>query len=125
VLGALAKLFKRTLAAARAALYVLGVAMLFSFPANRVDRLDVHLRTPEVRRAIVRNTFIGRPEATGAEQIERETVTPSLAQVILAAVLPQPVTNHLIVSQILHTRFLLRLKSPPRPSPGSDPLSLL
>jgi hypothetical protein len=114
--------------AIRAGLSVIGIAMLLSFPMNRAHQFEVHLRTPEVRRAIKRNTFVAQPEVTGGERVVQANhadakVPPSLVAALVAPVFFKPVANSPIVSEILPTRFLLRFKPAPKPSGGSDPLS--
>jgi hypothetical protein len=112
----------------RAALSVIGIAMLLSFPMNRAHQFQVHFRTPEVRRAIVRNTFMAQPEVTGGERVVHANhadakIPPSVMAALVAPVLFKPVSDSPIVSEILPTRFLLRLKPAPKPTGGSDPLS--
>ncbi len=101
----------------------IAVAMLLSFPANKVHRYEIHLRTPEIRRAIERSTFLAQPETTGAEHIVQAKVAPSVPVVLVAPVFSKPLANVRIVSDVLPTRFLLRIKPAPAPSGGSDPLS--
>jgi hypothetical protein len=62
-----------TSAAVRAVLSFIAVAMLLSFPANKAHRFEIHFRTPEIRRAIERITFLAQPELTGAEHIRTRT----------------------------------------------------
>ena len=111
----------------RAALSVIGVAMLLSFPMNRAHQFRVHFRTPEVRRAIVRNTFMAQPEVTGGERVDANhadaKIPPSVIAALVAPVLFKPVSDAPILSEILPTRFLLRFKPAPKPAGGSDPLS--
>ena len=112
----------------RAVLSVIGIAMLLSFPMNRAHQFQVHFRTPEVRRAIERNTFIAQPEVTGGERVVHANhadakIPPSVMAALVAPVLFKPVSDSPIVSEILPTRFLLRFKPAPKPSGGSDPLS--
>ena len=112
----------------RAAVSVIGIAMLLSFPMNRAHQFQVHFRTPEVRRAIVRNTFMAQPEVTGGERVVHANhadakIPPSVMAALMAPVLFKPVSDSPILSEILPTRFLLRLKPAPKPTGGSDPLS--
>ena len=112
----------------RAVLSVIGVAMLLSFPMNRAHQFQIHFRTPEVRRAITRNTLVAQPEVTGGERVEHANYTdakipPSVMAALVAPVLFRPVSGSPIVSEILPTRFLLRFKPAPKPSGGFDPLS--
>jgi hypothetical protein len=110
-------------AAIRAVLSFIAVGMLLSFPANKVHRFEAHLRTPEIRRAIERSTFLAQPEITGAEHIVHAKVFPSVPAVLVVPVFLKPLANVRIVSEVLPTRFLLRIKPASGPSGGSDPLS--
>jgi hypothetical protein len=114
--------------AIRAALSVIGIAMLLSFPMYRAHQFQIHFRTPEIRRAIVRNTFTAQPEVTGGERVLHANyadakIPPSVLAALVAPVLFKPVSNSPIVSEIIPTRFLLRSKPAPKPAGGSDPLS--
>jgi hypothetical protein len=78
--------------AIRVALSVVGIAMLLSFPINRSHQFEVRLRTPEVRRAIQRNTFVAQPEITGGERVVQANYAdakppPSAADALVAPVL--------------------------------------
>ncbi len=120
----LSKLSARTFTTiCRAALCVVGVAMLVSFPANNVRRFDDHFRAPEVRRSIERHTFFAQPELTGAEQIAHAEVAPTVLIPVTRPDFSKPLANFRIVSEIPLTRLLLRLKLGPARSGGSDPLS--
>jgi hypothetical protein len=112
----------------RAALSVIGIAMLLSFPMNRAHQFQVHFRTPEVRREIERNTFMAQPEVTGGERIVHANhadakIPPSVLAALVAPGFFKPVSDSPIVSEMLPTRFLLRFKPAPKPSGGFDPLS--
>jgi hypothetical protein len=124
----LSKYYEYLSVAIRAALSIVGVAMLLSFPINRSHQFEVHFRTPEVRRAIQRNTFVAQPEITGGERVMHANyadtkVPPSAVAELVAPVFFKPVSNSPIVSEIPPTRFLLRFKPAPKPSGGSNPLS--
>jgi hypothetical protein len=115
-------------AAIRAALSVIGIAMLLSFPLNRTHQFAVHFRTPEIRRAIERSTFVAQPEVTGGERVVHAKradakIPPSVAVALVAPAFFKPISNYPIVSEMLPTRFLLRFKPAPKPAGGSDPLS--
>jgi hypothetical protein len=114
--------------AIRVALSLIGIAMLLSFPMNSAHQFEVHFRTPEVLRAIKRNTFVAPPEVTGGERVAQANhadakIPPSVVAALVAPVFFKPVSNSPIVAEILPTRFLLRFKPVPKPSGGSDPLS--
>jgi hypothetical protein len=114
--------------AVRAVLSVIGIAMLLSFPMYRAHQFQVHFRAPDVRRAIVRNTLTAQPEVTGGERVVHANhadamIPPSVMAALVAPVLFKPVSDSSIVSEILPTRFLLRLKPAPNPAGLSDPLS--
>lgn len=119
----LTKMRIETSAAVRAVLTFIAVAMLLSFPVNRAHRFEAHFRTPEVRRAIARSTFLAQPEVTGAEHVVQAKVTPGAPVVLVTPVISKPLEDVRIVSEVLPTRLLLRIKPAPRPSGGSDPLS--
>jgi hypothetical protein len=112
-----------TFAAVRAVLSLIAVAMLFSFPANKVHRFEAHFRTPEIRRAIERSTFLAQPEVTGAEHVVQVKVAPSVLVVLEVPVFSKPLANVRIGSEPLPTRFLLRFKPKLTRSGGSEPLS--
>ena len=116
----------KTSAAVRALLCFIAVVMLLSFPANKVHRFAFHFRTPEIRRAIERNTFLAQPEITGAEHAEHMVhakVAPSVLVVLVTPVFSKPLANARIASEPLPIRFLLRFKPKFTGSGGSDPLS--
>jgi len=113
----------KTSAAVRALLCFIAVVMLLSFPANKVHRFAFHFRTPEIRRAIERNTFLAQPEITGAEHIVHAKVAPSVLVVFVTPVFSKPLANARIASEPLPIRFLLRFKPKFTGSGGSDPLS--
>lgn len=121
--GVLTKLRIGTSAAVRALLLFIAVAMLLSFPANKVHRFETHFRTPEIRRAIEASTFPAQPEVTGAEHIVHAKADRSVPVVLVTPVFFKPLSELSIVSEVLPTRFLLRIKPAPAPSGGSDPLS--
>jgi hypothetical protein len=123
VVTAFTKLRARAFGAIRTVLAVLGVAMLLSFPANRVHRYEVHFRTPEVRREITRSTYFGRPKVTATEQAAVEKPAPSPPTIVVVPASPEPVENFQIASESLPTRLLLRIKPRSARSSGSDPLS--
>ncbi|MGD0119196.1 MAG: hypothetical protein ABSD30_14105 [Candidatus Binatus sp.] len=123
VTGVLTKMRIETSAVVRALLTFIGVAMLLSFPVNKAHRFEAHFRTPEIRRAIARSTFLAQPEVTGAEHIVHAKVAPSVPVVLVTPVFSTPLEDVRVVSEVLPTRFLLRIKPAPRPSGGSDPLS--
>jgi hypothetical protein len=110
-------------AAIRVVLTLVAVAMLISLPVNKAHRFEAHFRTPEIRRAIARTTFLAQPEVTGAEHIVHAKVTASVPVVLLTPVFSVPLADVRVVSEVLPTRLLLRIKPAPRPSGGSDPLS--
>ena len=76
----------------------------------------------------MRNTFTAQPEITGGERVVHANhadarIPPSVMAALVAPVLFRPVSDSLIVSEILPTRFLLRFKPAPKLSGGFDPLS--
>lgn len=107
----------------RAALCVLGVVMLLSFPATGVRGFQDHFRTPQVRQSIERHTFFAQPEVTGAEQVAPADLAPTAPVAIVTSVFSKPLAIFRVVPAIPLTRFLLRLKLGPARSGGSDPLS--
>jgi hypothetical protein len=123
VTGVLTRMRMESSAAIRAVLTFIAVAMLLSFPANKAHRFEAHFRTPEIRRAIARSTFLAQPEVTGAEHIVHAKVAPSVPVVLVTPVLSNPPEEVRIVCEVLPTRFLLRIKPASGPSGGSDPLS--
>jgi hypothetical protein len=111
--------------ALRVVLSVIGIAMLLSFPLNKTHQFQVHFRTPEIRRAIMRNSFVAQPEITGGERVVQANhadakIPPSVMAALVAPIFFKPVSSYPIVSEILPTRFLLRFKPAPKPA---DPLS--
>ena len=121
--GVLTRMRMESSAAIRAVLTLVAVAMLISFPVNKAHRFEAHFRTPEIRRAIARSTFLAQPEVTGAEHIVHAKVAPSVPVVLVTPVLSNPPEEVPIVCEVLPTRFLLRIKPASGPSGGSDPLS--
>jgi len=110
-------------AAVRAVLYSIAVGMLLSFPAIKAHRFEIHFRTPEIRRAIERSTSLAQPEITGAELVAHAKVARGVLVVLVVPVFSKPLANVRIVSEVLPTRSLLRMKPASRPAGGSDPLS--
>jgi hypothetical protein len=112
-----------TSATVRAALSFIAVAMLLSFPANKAHRFALHFGTPEVLRAIERNTFLAQPEMTGTEHIVHAQVTSSVLVVLVVPGFCKRLGNVRIISEVLPTRFLRRFKPSAGPSGESDPPS--
>ena len=119
----LTKMRMESSAAIRAVLTLVAVAMLISLPVNKAHRFEAHFRTPEIRRAIARTTFLAQPEVTGAEHIVHARVAASVPVVLVTPVFFKPLEDVRVVSEVLPTRLLLRIKPVPRPLGGSDPLS--
>jgi hypothetical protein len=95
--------------------------MLLSFPLIRAHSFGQHFGTTQIRRNIVRHTFVAGPETGGVEK---------LANVDWQAAIPSPVTiehvakcfSPLATVSVPTFRILRHLKLGPSRSGASDPL---
>jgi hypothetical protein len=56
---------------------IVGIAMLLCFPAVKAHRFGPHFRTPEVRRAMERHTFIAHSDDSTPAQVAHLDLLPT------------------------------------------------
>jgi len=101
---------------------LVSVLMLLAFPMQSAFRLADHFRAPEVRRSIVRHTFIAQHQSGPVDRIARQAVLPAFPAPIDTENVTEPISNIEISSQVPLSRLLLRVKLGPSRSGGRDPL---
>lgn len=113
----------RSLIGATASL--VGIAMLLTFPAMLNHQFRFHYRAPQVRRTIVRHTFVAQPETDAASHISRADIRPVAVMPALQiqVLRPQPVHSYPILWGSM-PRLSQRLKLCPPRINASDPFSL-
>src|ERR1700722_19896799 len=102
---------------------ILALTMLVSLPADQVRSFATHLRAPVVRRSTRRHNFVGQPEISAAQHVEKSASAPSsLVPIEIAEVsrlLSMPESN----TQIPPARLLRHLKLGVSRRNNPDPLS--
>lgn len=97
--------------------------MLLTFPLIKSHSFNDHLRTPEVRRSIVRHTQVAETENATAQSVERIRIQPIELPLLLESETKFATsTNVKFVLPSAPTRLFLRLKLGTSPAGGEDPL---
>jgi len=104
---------------------LVGIVMLLAFPVPLSHQFSPHYRSPQVRRAIERHTFVAQPEGTAAGRISRAKIRPVIAAPALEVQVlrPQAVEVY-FVSWESQPRLLIRRKAGPSRTGDTDPFSL-
>lgn len=101
---------------------VVSVAMLLTFPTVKPHNFSDHLRTPEVRRSIVRHTQVAQVEDATAKSVERIGIQPDTLPLLLNfKTKVATISNVELAPQASPTRLFLRLKLGASPAGGEDP----
>ena len=105
----------------RAAACIVSVAMLLSFPASGVHHFGTHVRTPEVRRAIVRHSSVALDDENAHERVAQCDLLPVFftPSETIGKITPR---SDFESPPVVLSRLLSRLKLNPSGSSGQDPL---
>ena len=105
-----------------AAVCIISVAMLLSFPATKVHSFDAHFRTPEVRRAIERYTPVAHSAENSQKCVARPCQLPTFFTPSETDSRLVPLHDFELASEVPVSRLFNRLKLNPSGSNGQDPL---
>lgn len=95
--------------------------MLLSFPAARPHHFGQHFGSTQIRRNIVRHTFVAGP-AAGEEKISQIDAQPAIPVPVTFESFATSFFPPVTASYFPTFRFLLRLKLGPSRAGASDPL---
>ena len=96
--------------------------MLLTFPTIKSHNFTDHLRTPEVRRSIVRHTQVTEVENATVKTLVRIGIEPNeLPLLVDFEAKFASISNVESALQALPTRLFLRLKLGASPAGGEDP----
>jgi hypothetical protein len=101
---------------------IVSVAMLLLFPAAKVHNFGTHFRTPEVRRAIERHTFVAHSENNTHERVAQSVSLPAFFTPAESASKIVARDNFESPSEAPLTRLLKRRKLNSSGSGGQNPL---
>jgi hypothetical protein len=101
---------------------VVSVLMMLAFPIRSAHQFESHLRNPEVRRSIERNTAVANPESKPSERISYRAVQPALFVLVNTGDASLPFANAKPFSYAVFPRLISRLKLGSSRSGGQDPL---
>ena len=98
--------------------------MQLTYPMMKSHNFRAHVRSPEVRRAIVRHTQVAAEKNGTAESIENIILQPNTLPLFAFFNEPQfpTVSNVELAPQALSIRLFLRLKLGSFSAGGEDPL---
>jgi hypothetical protein len=106
----------------RVSVCIVSVAMLLSFPANSSHHFDQHFGSTQIRRSIVRHTFVDGPKDNGAEEIARIDLEPTIPVPVIIESAAKPLATFELSSEVSPIRLLQRFKLGRSRSGGPDPL---
>jgi len=106
----------------RAAACIVGVAMLLSFPAITAHHFGPHFGATEIRRSIVRHTFVAGPEEDGLEETAHIDAQPAIPMPVIIENVAKGFFPQTIVSEVPAFRLLQHFKLRPSRSDAPDPL---
>jgi hypothetical protein len=119
----LTSVIKGAAAVVRALACLTSVAMLLTFPLIKSHSFNDHIRTPEIRRSIVRHTQVAETENATAQSVERIGIQPIELPLLLKSETKfATATNVEFVPTSSPTHLFLRLKLGASPAGGEDPL---
>jgi len=96
--------------------------MLLSFPTARSHHFGQHFGTTEIRRNIVRHTFVAGPETGGVEKIALIDAQPAIPVPVIIANVARGFFARELASDIPIFRILQHFKLGPSRSSAPDPL---
>jgi hypothetical protein len=114
--------FESATTALRLAACVVGIAMLLCFPAVKAHRFGPHFRTPEVRRAMERHTFVAHSDDSVPARVAQLDLLPTffIPADISSRIVPREYLES--ISELPLSRMLNRRKLNPSGSGGQVPL---
>ena len=96
--------------------------MLLSFPLTRAHSFGQHFGATQIRRNIVRHTFVAGPETTGVEKIVHFDAQPSIPELAVVASTATRLFPLPLFSSVPTFRILQHFKLGPSRSGATDPL---
>jgi hypothetical protein len=101
---------------------IISIVMLLSFPASKVHCFGAHFRSPEVRRAVERQTSVAHGESNLHESIARSGLLPTFFTPRETNSKIIPVDNFESAAEVTLLSLLNRRKLNPCGSGAQDPL---
>jgi hypothetical protein len=100
----------------------ISIAMLLSFPSISTHYFGQHFGATEIRRSIVRHTFVAGPASDGLEEIAQIDTQPAAPMPVIAIGVAMPVYPLALGSEVPVFRLLQHFKLGPSSSDAPDPL---
>jgi hypothetical protein len=123
VLRNLLKSASRSIAVSlRVAACIVSVAMLLSFPVSKAHSFGQHFGTTQIRRNIVRHTFVAGPETGGVERMTHIDALASIPTPLIVENVAKCLLPLATVLQVPPLRIFRHFKLGPSRSSVSDPL---
>jgi hypothetical protein len=109
-------------ASIRVSVCIVSVAMLLLFPAISSHHFDQHFGATQIRRSIVRHTFVDAPKDNSAEGIARIDLEPTIRVPVTIESAAKPLATFELSSEVPPIRLLQRFKLGRSRSGEPDPL---